>query len=123
MKKRIITSLLLLTLAAIVYSQTLTPPQFPGGKEAFSNFLHKNLKWPSDNMDDIQGVVIVGFFVEKDGKLTGISIEKGMTKAFNDEALRVISLSPKWIPAIKNNKPIKSRYTVPISFTQGEIIQ
>lgn len=74
-------------------------------------------------MDDIQGVVIVGFFVEKDGKLTGISIEKGMTKAFNDEALRVISLSPKWIPAIKNNKPIKSRYTVPISFTQGEIIQ
>jgi TonB family protein len=109
-----------LTLAAIVYSQTLTPPQFLGGKEAFSNFLNKNLKWPSDNMDDTQGVVIVGFFVEKDGKLTDIHIEKSIRPIFDNEASRVIGLSPKWIPAFKNNKPIKSRYTVPISFTRAQ---
>ncbi len=90
---------------------------------AFSNFLHKNLKWPKTADSEFQGVVIVGFFVEKDGKLTGISMEKGMAKAFDDEALRVINLSPKWIAAMKNNRPIKSRYTVPISFTQGEIIK
>jgi len=124
-KRLLIVSIItfLISFAGNVYSQTLTPPQFPGGKDAFSNFLHKNLKFPKTTDRELQGVVIVGFFVEKDGTLTGISVEKSMVKAFDDEALRVISLSPKWIPAFKNNKPIKSRYTVPISFTQGEIIQ
>ncbi|MEO6978170.1 MAG: energy transducer TonB [Mucilaginibacter sp.] len=111
---------LFFAIPARVYSQTLTPPEFPGGKLAFSAFLHKNLKWPASNTNDVQGVIIVGFFVEKDGQLTDISIEKSLKDEFDKEALRVIKLSPKWIPAFKNNKPIKSKYTVPISFTVSE---
>jgi len=116
-KKLPLTILLLLSLSAIVCAQALTPPEFPGGKQEFSSFLNKNLKWPSDSMDDTQGVVIVGFFVEKDGSLTNIHITKGMRPVFNNEALRVIKLSPKWIPASRGKKRVKSQYTVPISFT------
>ncbi len=112
--------ILLILFAGYAYSQTLTPPQFPGGKQAFSAFLHRNLKWPSDNMDDTYGVVIVGFSIEKDGMLTDIHIVKGIRPLFDNEALRVINLSPKWIPAMKGNKFIKSKYTVPISFTVSE---
>jgi len=71
-------------------------------------------------MNHTQGVVVVGFFVEKDGSLTDIHIEKSLAKAFDKEALRVISMSPKWIPAIKNNRPIKSKYTEPIKFEVSE---
>jgi len=120
-KKLLIVSIvaLLISLTGKVYSQALTPPQFPGGKEAFSNFLHKNLKWP-DTAIDAQGNVIISFFVEKDGRLTDIKVDRGLNKQFDAEALRVINLSPKWIPAMKNNKSIKSKYTVPISFTVSE---
>jgi TonB family protein len=74
------------------------------------------LKWPKNTSDDIQGVVTVSFFVEKDGSLTEIKVTKSMSPPFDEEALRVINLSPKWIPAMKNNKFIKSKYTVPIKF-------
>jgi len=98
------------------HSQALTPPEFPGGKQAFSAFLSENLKWPKNTSDNTQGVVIVSFFVEKDGNLTEIKVAKSMSPPFDEEALRVINLSPKWVPAMKNNKFIKSKYTVPISF-------
>jgi protein TonB len=119
MKRLLIASaviLLLLSFAGQAYSQALTPPEFPGGKKAFSAFLHKNLKWPKDDGNDWQGIVIISFFVEKDGRLTEIKVAKSMGAAFDEEALRVINLSPKWIPAMKNNKFIKSKYTVPIKF-------
>ncbi len=33
-----------------------------------------------------------------------------------DEALRVIRKMPKWEPGIKNGKPVKVRYVLPIMF-------
>jgi len=123
MKRLLIVSgviLLLSFFAGRAYSQSLTPPEFPGGKEAFSAFLHKNLRWPKDDENDSQGIVIISFFVEKDGRLTDIKVAKSMSKAFDEEALRVLTLSPKWIPAMRNNKFIKSIYTVPIKFYQEQ---
>ncbi|SHM09696.1 energy transducer TonB [Mucilaginibacter sp. OK098] len=123
MKKLLVVSAVILLLSFFVvqaYSQSLTPPEFPGGKQAFSAFLHKNLKWPKDDGNDSQGVVIISFFVEKDGRLTDIKVVKSMSTAFDEEALRVITLSPKWIPAMRNNKFIKSIYTVPIKFYQEQ---
>ena len=120
MKRLLIVSAVIFLLSCFageVYSQNLTPPEFPGGGKAFSAFLSKNLKWPKSVHDeDWQGVVTISFFVEKDGSLTEIRVAKSMGAAFDEEALRVINLSPKWIPAMKNNKFIKSKYTVPIKF-------
>ena len=118
MKRLLIISAAILLFSFInkAYSQALSPPEFPGGEKAFSAFLNKNLKWPKNTSDDIQGVVTVSFFVEKDGSLTEIKVAKSMSPPFDEEALRVINLSPKWIPAMKNNKFIKSKYTVPIKF-------
>jgi len=113
-KKQIITSFLLLALSAIVYAQNITPPSFPGGDDAFHEFLSKNLKWPDST--NIHGAVTVGFFVEKDGKLTNIHVVKKLSPAYDKEAIRLMSVSPKWIPAMQLNKLIRSAYTVPIRF-------
>jgi len=113
-KKQIITFLLLVTLSAIVYAQNITQPGFPGGDKAFHEFVGKNLKWPDG--DDVQGTVIVGFDVEKDGKLTNIHAVKKLSPAYDKEALRLMSVSPKWIPAMQQNKLIRSAFTVPINF-------
>jgi periplasmic protein TonB len=90
-------------------------PRFPGGKKAFYEFLNKNINWP-DQIDG-QGIVTVGFVVERDGHLTNINVVKGGVPEFNAEALRVIRKSPKWIPGIKNGKTIRVKYSVPINFT------
>jgi len=92
-------------------------PSFSGGQGAFYKFLSKNLKWPSDNMDDTFGRVIVGFVVEKDGRLTNFKILRSLGKDFDAEAVRVLKKSPKWIPAIINGKPVRMGFMQPINFT------
>ena len=89
-------------------------PSFPGGEEAYYKFIAKNLKRPGQNK--VNGRVIMSFFVEKDGSLTNIKVERSMGKDFDNEALRVIKKSPKWIPAMKNGRPIRVKYALPISF-------
>jgi TonB family protein len=114
-KKHIIIYLFLLSLSTITYAQNATAPSFPGGDKAFHEFLSKNLKWPDSS--NVHGVVTVVFYVEKDGKLTNIRVAKKLSPAYDKEALRLMSISPKWIPATQQNKLIRSAYTVPISFT------
>jgi len=88
---------------------------FPGGTKAYGKFLEKNLRWPTQ--DDIQGRVIVSFIVEKDGSLTNFKVERSLGKDCDNEALRVLRKFPKWIPGMKNGKPVRVKYMVPINFT------
>lgn len=89
-------------------------PHFPGGQKSWNKFLVKNLKWP--NGIDGQGKVVIGFTVEKNGVLTGIRVVKKVSPEFDDEALRVVRLSPHWIPATLNGKPIRCKFYIPIDF-------
>ena len=118
--KRLITifvlPILTLLLSIKTYSQSLIPPEFPGGKRAFSDYLNKNLKWPKDSSEDAQGIVFVSFFVEKDGRLNDIKVVKSMSPAFDTEALKVITNSPKWIPARRGGQLIKSKYSATVRF-------
>lgn len=92
-------------------------PHFPGGQKAWNNFLKRHLRWPDKSGTiDVQGKVIVSFMVEKDGKLTNIKILRSLESLFDKEALRVVKISPNWIPAKQNGKTIRCSYYIPISF-------
>lgn len=89
--------------------------EFPGGLEAFYAFLAMNVHYPQEV--DAQGKVLVSFIIEKDGALSNFKITQSLAPAFDNEALRVVKLSPKWHPAVQNGQPIREQFTVPISFT------
>lgn len=114
MKKLLLILIIFLTSLG-VKAQKLAPPQFSGGDKAFHDFLDQNLKWPKDSLIK-QGVVKIGFFVESNGTLTDIKLSQGFNPEFDKEALRVIKLSPKWVPATRDGKSIKSKYSVPIQY-------
>ena len=104
----------------INYDESEKLPQFVGGTNAFGNFLIKNLKYPvKSRNNNIQGIVYISFAVENDGNLSDFKIVKSVDEELDTEALRVIKLSPKWIPAMKKGKPIRSLYSLPISFQLG----
>jgi periplasmic protein TonB len=92
-------------------------PEFKGGQKALKLFLSKNLKYPKTNAC-VNGKVYVQFIVEKDGRITHPIILKSLEQKFDEEALRVIRLMPKWNPArdYKGEKPIATRFTMPIKF-------
>ncbi|MDD2687862.1 MAG: energy transducer TonB [Bacteroidales bacterium] len=92
-------------------------PSFPGGKDAFHQYLKDNIKYPRSAIEaQIEGTVYVEFVVEKDGSLTDIHIARKSTSLLDQEALRVIKAMPKWIPGKQRNKAVRVRFRVPIKF-------
>ncbi|MEW6469270.1 MAG: energy transducer TonB [Bacteroidota bacterium] len=100
------------------------PARFPGGDKAFIQFLSGNIQWPgccdSAMAYGTQGKVYLKFIVEKNGSIGNIEVVKAPEGRFSEqlsnEAIRVVSLSPKWIPAMKDGKAARMYFTVPINF-------
>lgn len=98
-------------------------PVYPGGMAAMMDFFNKNMKYPKEAFDAKQeGRVIAQFVVEKDGSITDAHIVKSVSPALDAEALRIVNAMPNWTPGRQNGKPVRVKYTVPISFklTGGE---
>ena len=56
------------------------------------------------------------FIVDTDGSIVEPQIVKKVDPYLDREALNVISIMPKWIPAEKNGQKVRARYTLPIIF-------
>lgn len=103
-----------------VFSNVEVLPTFPGGIKAFGNFLSENLKYPAEaRKKNVQGRVFCQFVVEKDGSLTNIRIVRGIGEGCDEEAVRVLAISPKWKPGMQNGKEVRVSYTIPIFFHIG----
>lgn len=93
---------------------------FPGGVDKFYKFLSEHLHYPAEaRQENVQGKVFVTFIVEKDGSITNAHVLREPGAGLGKEALRVISLSPKWVPGLQNGRAVRQQYTVPIAFTFG----
>ena len=97
-------------------SQSLKPPSFPGGNQAFNKYIFGNISWPKVNGVFKGGSLIVTFYVEKDGTLDGFDIEKSFSPAVDTAVLKLLKVSPKWKPAMQGDKPIRSHYRLPVTY-------
>ena len=92
-------------------------PQFPGGIQELMKYLQKNIKYPSICQEQgIQGRVIVQFVVEKDGSIADVHVIKAVNPYLDKEAVRVVSTMPKWSPGKQRGKPVRVRFTLPVTF-------
>lgn len=80
-------------------------PSFPGGNDGFYQFIGVNFKQPE--VPQLIGKVFVSFIVEKDGTLTDIRVIKDVGFGAGAEAERVMQLSPRWRPGVKEGKPVR----------------
>ena len=98
-------------------------PQYPGGEKAMMEYVAKNVKYPQEAKDkEIQGRVFVSFVVEKDGSVSTVKVLRGIGGGCDEEAVRVVSSMPKWKPGIKDGKPVRVSYMMPLNFklTEGQ---
>lgn len=93
-------------------------PEFPGGISKFYGYLSKAIKYPPMAQENnVQGKVFLSFVVEKDGKLTDITVTRGLGSGTDEEAIRVLKASPRWNPGIQNGKPVRVKYNINVNFT------
>ena len=92
-------------------------PEFPGGLNACLKFISVNLKYPAEAARrKIYGRVVVNFVVGIDGSITNVNVAKSVHYMLAEEAIRVVKKMPKWNPGIMNGKPVRVKYSLPITF-------
>lgn len=96
-----------------IYSSVEKRPEFPGGIQAFFEFVGKNYKMPDGK--DLSGKVFIQFVIEKDGSLTNLKVMRDIGHGTGEEAVRVLKLSPKWIAGEQDGKKVRVLYSLPIS--------
>ncbi|MGQ8337796.1 energy transducer TonB [Sunxiuqinia sp. A32] len=92
-------------------------PEFPGGMNSLLKFISNSVKYPIVAQENgIQGKVIVGFVVNKDGEVSDATVMRNVDASLDKEALRVVNMMPKWKPGKQSGRAVRVRYVVPISF-------
>lgn len=90
------------------------PASFPGGQEALLAFLDQSVRYPEGYESCAQGRVVVRFTIDVDGSIVDPKVIRSLDPPLDKEALRVVGLMPKWIPAKEKGKSKKSIYNLPI---------
>jgi periplasmic protein TonB len=93
-------------------------PSFKGGDLAkFQDWVGKRTNYPRDAVENkIRGTVFLTFIVEKDGTVSNVTVVKGVHPLLDNEAVRVISESPKWTPGYQRGQPVRVRFSIPLNF-------
>jgi periplasmic protein TonB len=89
-----------------------------GGINAFNQFVAQNIVFPRQaRRMAIEGKVYVEFVVERDGSITNVRTLKGIGAGCDEEAVRVVSIAPKWYPGKQRGKPVRQKMILPINFS------
>mgnify|MGYP006284473957 CR=1 FL=1 len=93
-------------------------PTFKGeGLNAFRSYIQQNLEYPRIAMENgIQGTVFTRFVVDKHGKISEISILRGVDPALDKAVVSAIQNSPQWEPGKQRGKPVNVSFTMPVIF-------
>ena len=92
-------------------------PEFPGGRKELIKYLEKNMVYPPDMYHlEMSGEVVVEFYVERSGVISGVRVIKSLSPQFDEEAIRLTRNMPQWKPGRKNKIPFRFKMTMPINF-------
>ncbi|MDE5813452.1 MAG: M56 family metallopeptidase [Muribaculaceae bacterium] len=98
-------------------SEAMQPADFPSGVENLMKYLAFNVRYPeSAQKENRSGRSVVGFTIEKDGKISNIKILKSSWPDLDEEAIRVVKNMPEWIPAKSNGISAQSEFALPVNF-------
>jgi protein TonB len=92
-------------------------PVFPGGDAALMKFINENIKFPEEAINNnMMGTVVIRFVVSSDGSVKRVEVLKGVHPVLDQEAVRVVSLLPRWKPGRQNGNAVPVFYFVPVNF-------
>ena len=90
---------------------------FPGGMKALLDFIGRNTRYPEEaKQEGLSGRVIVEISIDEKGATDSKIIRSSGKQYFDDEAVRLVKLMPRWKPRIQGGKAVSSTMTLPISF-------
>ena len=93
-------------------------PSFNGGDaNEFSKWVNAKLVYPEIAKENgVEGRVTLQFTIGKDGRLQDVKVLSAPDESLAQEAVRVVSSSPKWEPGRQRDRAVKVSYTFPVIY-------
>ena len=98
-------------------------PEFPGGMPKLMEFIRQNIQYPETaKRSKLEGTIVMQVVIDKDGTVTQPRILRSVNPVLSadaalcEEALRIVSIMPKWKPGNQHGVNLKVRYAFPIKF-------
>lgn len=93
-------------------------PMFNGGDaNQFALWVGENIVYPARAKEKgVSGRVVLQFIIEKDGSVGDVTVLRGVDPDLDSEAVRVVSMSPKWTPGKVDGNPVRVSFTFPLLF-------
>ena len=102
------------------FSDVETKPMFlnsPDPRTFLEKWVYQYVKYPKYAQENgIQGRVLVDFIIDEKGEVRDVKVSRGVHQSLDDEAVRVVSASPKWRPGRRRGQKVKTAMTVAIDF-------
>jgi len=101
-----------------VYFTPAQKASFPGGTQALSAFISKNLEYPEEALRyHVEGTVFAEVYLDSLGNVTSVECPgKHLGSGLEEETIYVLKQTPRWHPAKENGKMVKSKVTVPVTY-------
>ncbi|MEM6722778.1 MAG: TonB family protein [Bacteroidota bacterium] len=87
-------------------------------EESMLRYIYHNLEYPDHFFTEeaIQGMVVIGFTVEKNGTIHSIVVQRDIGEGYGEAALKVVENMPNWVPGTMHGKPFPCQFNLPIRF-------
>jgi protein TonB len=105
----------------VVFLISEVAPSYNGGDDAMMDFLNDNIKFPKEAEEKgVEGTVFVDFIVAANGIVREVQVtdetNEDVDQSFRNEAIRLVSSMPAWVPGRQHGKAVDVRFTIPITF-------
>lgn len=89
----------------------------PDPRTFMEKWVYQYLKYPKYAVENgIQGRVLVDFIIDENGNVKDVKVSRSIHTSLDDEAVRVVSASPKWRPGRHRGKKVRIALTVGVDF-------
>lgn len=93
------------------------PSFYYAGVTDFSDWVNRHLNYPKEAIQkQIEGQVMLKFMVDSDGYVKNVQVIESVNPILDEEAVRVVSSSPKWTPGMFGKIPVATWYDFPVVF-------
>jgi TonB family protein len=100
-----------------VYGNDYRRAMFCGGTDSLRTYLAAWSQYPNEARENqIEGRVVVRFFVDEQGNISGIRSIRGIAPSCDSMAVRIVRAMPRWQPATYKGRPVGSYNVQPINF-------
>lgn len=97
---------------------TQPQPEFPGGPDKFIEFIKTHLIYPPLATENhVQGKVHLEFVINANGSITDIQVMRKLGMGTDEEAVRLLKLTKKWLPGSIKGKPVRTKKYISINFS------